>query len=606
MATTKTLKDITGQIVHISPSNMDEIDISDLKNSSTDTFVKQSELDSGLSAKVDKVTGKGLSTNDLTDELKEDYDDAVSKGHIHANKDVLDGTTASFTSEEKTKLEGLENYDDTEVKESIAEKLDKIGGTITGSLSIATGQTFKADFSKITDVDDNTTLKSAVESWSKQYLQDDMDAKANLTSGNTFGGNQNFNGKIKVIGEIDTGTTTSSKRFLVDDNNKYVIGNITTDIDLRGSQNHPKYSYWENNQLNIKNIALSDDIPDVSNVAKINQGNTFAGTQEVKTSSATTFTRLESNSNITAGTGNSDDDKTIYRPNEIWNKKSGNVHTLTLPNKSGTIALLSDITGGGLQGLLDFNSIAPYPGATSQANIITALTTVAGQRLVKSTPTGYGNIAVGRSKQNTTPTTQSNCDVVGAFNLAMGNKCTAKGLGCFSFGGTNVSGNKIDWTKLSQGTIDNDTSLFCASFGENNTTTGRDAFTIGQGNTNSGYKGFVSGLDNTNSGENSYIGGYDNTNSGTNCIIFGRGLTNTRNNKTAFGLFNENKDNVIFEIGNGVDDEDRRNALDVYADGHSVFQKQVTITDGGLKIGNTTLSEAQLQALLALLANKGD
>ena len=59
--------------------------------------------------KVDKVEGKGLSTNDLTDELKLDYDDAVLQAHTHNNKDILDNTTASYTTEERTKLSGIEN-----------------------------------------------------------------------------------------------------------------------------------------------------------------------------------------------------------------------------------------------------------------------------------------------------------------------------------------------------------------------------------------------------------------------------------------------------------------------------------------------------------------
>lgn len=59
--------------------------------------------------KVDKVEGKGLSTNDLTDELKADYDDSVLQAHTHSNKTILDNTTASYTTEEKTKLNGIEN-----------------------------------------------------------------------------------------------------------------------------------------------------------------------------------------------------------------------------------------------------------------------------------------------------------------------------------------------------------------------------------------------------------------------------------------------------------------------------------------------------------------
>lgn len=51
--------------------------------------------------KVDKIDGKGLSTNDLTDELKADYDDAALQAHTHSNKTILDNTTASYTTEEK-------------------------------------------------------------------------------------------------------------------------------------------------------------------------------------------------------------------------------------------------------------------------------------------------------------------------------------------------------------------------------------------------------------------------------------------------------------------------------------------------------------------------
>lgn len=59
--------------------------------------------------KVDKVEGKGLSTNDLTDALKKQYDGAVANKHTHTNKQILDEITAPYTEEEKTKLEGIED-----------------------------------------------------------------------------------------------------------------------------------------------------------------------------------------------------------------------------------------------------------------------------------------------------------------------------------------------------------------------------------------------------------------------------------------------------------------------------------------------------------------
>jgi len=48
--------------------------------------------------KVDKVSGKGLSTNDLTNTLKSNYDSAYAKSHEHPNKTVIDGITANKVS----------------------------------------------------------------------------------------------------------------------------------------------------------------------------------------------------------------------------------------------------------------------------------------------------------------------------------------------------------------------------------------------------------------------------------------------------------------------------------------------------------------------------
>ena len=102
--------------------------------------VENKVVSAALDSKVDKVTGKGLSTNDFTDDLKAKLDgieagankitvdaersttsenpvqnkviDAALSAleadqHTHANADVLNATTASFTTEEKEKLAGI-------------------------------------------------------------------------------------------------------------------------------------------------------------------------------------------------------------------------------------------------------------------------------------------------------------------------------------------------------------------------------------------------------------------------------------------------------------------------------------------------------------------
>lgn len=60
-----------------------------------------------LDDKVDKVSGKGLSTNDFTNTYKNNVDANTSARHTHSNKETLDATTAPFTTELKSKLDGI-------------------------------------------------------------------------------------------------------------------------------------------------------------------------------------------------------------------------------------------------------------------------------------------------------------------------------------------------------------------------------------------------------------------------------------------------------------------------------------------------------------------
>ena len=85
-------------------------------------FYKKSETDEKLSGKVDKVTGKGLSTNDYTDE-------------------------------EKEKLKGLSNYDDTEIKKEVGGKVDKVQGK-----GLSTNDYTTEEKTKLSELPSNTEL----------------------------------------------------------------------------------------------------------------------------------------------------------------------------------------------------------------------------------------------------------------------------------------------------------------------------------------------------------------------------------------------------------------------------------------------------------------
>lgn len=59
--------------------------------------------------------------HELFDPVSEKVDEMYPMRHTHENKAVLDQITAPFTVPEKEKLAGLENYDDTEIRELIQE-----------------------------------------------------------------------------------------------------------------------------------------------------------------------------------------------------------------------------------------------------------------------------------------------------------------------------------------------------------------------------------------------------------------------------------------------------------------------------------------------------
>ena len=68
------------------------------------------EIKTEIEKKVSKVVGKDLSSNDYDDTEKQNNTANTLARHTHSNKSILDDTTASYTSEEKSKLAGLNNY----------------------------------------------------------------------------------------------------------------------------------------------------------------------------------------------------------------------------------------------------------------------------------------------------------------------------------------------------------------------------------------------------------------------------------------------------------------------------------------------------------------
>ena len=92
----------------------------DLGSSPTHTHSQYLTSHQDISGKVDKVTGKGLSSNDFTNTYKDNVDSNTSARHTHTNKSVLDNFSGS--------------YNDLSNKPSIPNNSNLVNGSATGSL----------------------------------------------------------------------------------------------------------------------------------------------------------------------------------------------------------------------------------------------------------------------------------------------------------------------------------------------------------------------------------------------------------------------------------------------------------------------------------------
>lgn len=111
----------------------------------TDGAMSQKATTDELNKKVDKVNGKGLSTNDFTNDYKTKVDNNTTARHSHSNKTILDNTTASYTTAEKTKLSSLTQEVNLNITSVFLEANDTPTTIYTSSTSLV-GRKFKIEF----------------------------------------------------------------------------------------------------------------------------------------------------------------------------------------------------------------------------------------------------------------------------------------------------------------------------------------------------------------------------------------------------------------------------------------------------------------------------
>lgn len=106
-------------------------------------YATNTYVNTELNKKVDKVTGKGLSTNDFTNTYKATVDNNTSARHTHSNKSVIDGISSTNISNWNNKAE--------------VSDIPDVSQFITKDVSNLTYYTLKTNTGSLIDLEINTT-----------------------------------------------------------------------------------------------------------------------------------------------------------------------------------------------------------------------------------------------------------------------------------------------------------------------------------------------------------------------------------------------------------------------------------------------------------------
>ena len=235
---------------------------SDISNLKTDNEANKSDISNLQNNKVDKEEGKGLSTEDFTTELKskleglENYNDTEIKEDIEEVKNDLNNkvdkvegknlSTNDFTNEYKQKLEDLNNYDDTQIKTDITELQEKV--TTLGEVNT----TNKSNIEALQE--DNTQNKANIEELqeSQKEQNNEIDILTNALPSETVEGETvNIKGtipvKFKEFGVGGNNKQESREGYNEFKTDTYLTKTFRAGIPTGDTSNAEINSYDENN-----------------------------------------------------------------------------------------------------------------------------------------------------------------------------------------------------------------------------------------------------------------------------------------------------------------------------------------------------------------------
>ena len=173
-------------------------DVDSTLSSNSANPIANSTVYNALADKVDKVTGKGLSTND-------------------------------YTNAEKTKLENLSNYDDTALTSALADKVDKVAGK-----GLSTNDYTNADKEIVSNIASENTRISLLES----YVPNGTTSSNKLVSRNEL--------NVSNPKEITRFTDASLlEKLFTDSQNLSIFDFAIGKSDLTcGGATFPQYTAW--------------------------------------------------------------------------------------------------------------------------------------------------------------------------------------------------------------------------------------------------------------------------------------------------------------------------------------------------------------------------
>ena len=322
---------------------------SDVGHTHDDRYYTESEIDTKLSNKVDKVSGKGLSTNDYTTAEKnklaglKNYDDTEVRGLIE------DETTRATTAENNlsTSINDVKSSAVTSVNyDSTNKKITKtINGTKSDVVTLATMKTAMA-LNKVTNVATESTITK--------------DSTKNITSGAVYTLKQTVDSNKSAIDTLN-GTGTGSVKKTVTDEIAKVVANAPADfdtlkeisdwIDTHEDSASAMNTAISKNATNLSNHTSNKSNPHSVTKAQVGLGNVgnFKAVSTVANQGLTDDEKANARANIGAGMSSFSGSYTDLKnkPTSLKNPNALTVNGKTYDGSSAVNAGVQTIANGG-------------------------------------------------------------------------------------------------------------------------------------------------------------------------------------------------------------------------------------------------------------------